>query len=184
MIPFNRREVVFQKHLDFDLIRDGSCILYHKKDYLDKDKNWLSQKGYEVYEFHCHQWKDRHTMHTDLQDKLQFPYYGMNLDALNDSLKNRETVENSTGLILIFYQFDSYMSKDEEYSLNLLDVLNNCSRYFLLFGEKLLVLIQVDNRALEIYPISFNGVIWNFNERFAKSRGIPQEKMQVIGKKI
>lgn len=183
MSAFDPVEVISKKSVDFQLMRDGTCILYHKKSYIENDKNWLLDKGYEICEFYCGEWKDRNTLHIDLQKKLKFPYYGMNLDALNDSLSHRQTPKGYLGSILIFYQFDSYLFQDQEYALNLLDVLDYCSRQLILFGERLLILLQVDNSALEIYPISFNSVIWNFDERFTKNRGISKDKIKVIGKK-
>lgn len=99
-------------------------------------------------------------MHGQLKQKLNFPdYYGKNFDALNDCLTDIQISE--TGQIVVFNHLDSIDIKTIQI---LLDVFADNSRKHMLFGERLIVLAQVDNPVFKIDPVGATTVSWNKQE--------------------
>jgi RNAse (barnase) inhibitor barstar len=159
MATFNDIEEVFHR-LDWSILQNGWISLYWKKSILAKDLEWFEKENYKIVDFDCKLWTDIAEMHGQLKQKLNFPdYYGKNFDALNDCLSDIEI--NGTGQIVVFNHLDSIDIKTIQI---LLDVFADNSRKHILFGERLIVLAQVDSPDFKIDPVGSTTVSWNKQE--------------------
>jgi len=160
------------QQLDWQLLQNGPITLYLRRAVLDPDVAWLEERAYAVVEFDCLAWVDERHMHEALAETLSFPdYYGMNLDALNDCMTD-VSVPVESGLVLVFRRFDAFASEQRRVAQALLDILAHSARRSLLFGRRLLVLVQSDDPRLAFEPVGATGVGWNRKEWLDKSRGV------------
>ena len=89
------------------------------------------------------------------------------MDAFNDCLSDIEI--NDNGTIVVFRHFQLIENK---FAHTLLDIFADNSRRNILFGKKLLTLVQVDNPNYQINPIGSTPVLWNGAERLNSKRGL------------
>ena len=159
--------------LDLRLLKDGAVTLYFRAPVLEADVTWLREHAYAVKEFDCREWSDEEAMHRALAKAFSFPdYYGMNLDALNDCLSEVE-VPADGGLAIVFSRFDAFVSRcRKEVAHGLLDLLADHSRQVLLFGYRLVVLVQSDDPRIAFEPVGATPVRWNTSEWLDKNRGL------------
>ena len=112
-------------------------------------------------------------MHQSLAGSLGFPdYYGHNLDAFSDSLSDLE-IPMESGLALVFRRFDAVAKRMPRVAATVLDIAEHASRRHLLFGQRLLVLVQTDDPQLELGPLGAHTVNWNAREWLLASRARP-----------
>jgi len=156
------------QRLDYRIFQNGWSSLYWRENVLDTDIHWFRQAGYEVIEFDCTSWTDEAIFHSEIKNKLRFPaYYGRNLDALNDCLSDLEF--NEAGKLIAFRHFQFV---DSNLAHNILDIFAGSSRLHLLFGDKLLTLVQVDDPNYEIALVGGCPVLWNGAEWLNSKRSI------------
>jgi RNAse (barnase) inhibitor barstar len=103
-----------------------------------------------------------------MHEKLKLPdYYGSNLDALNECLRDLEIKE--TGLVIVLGHFDLW---DQAKGQVLIEIIDRASRFHLLLGERIILLIQVDDPNTTFDPIKSVAPIWNRREWFRKDREV------------
>src|SRR5689334_5534692 len=94
------------QRLDWHLLRHGPIALYYRSDVIMEDRTWLANHGYVINSFECATWTTEEAMHTALAAELTFPdYYGHNLNALNDCLRDL-VIPDESGRALIFSHYD------------------------------------------------------------------------------
>jgi len=156
------------KRLDLQILQNGWTSLYYQTSVLDNDLNWFKNEKYTIIEFNCTSWTNESVIHKALKRTLDFPdYYGGNLDALNDCLSDFEISVHGT--IIVFRHFQTL---DKKFAHCLLDIFADNSRKRMLFGQKLLTLIQVDNPKYQIAPIGSTPVLWNGAEWLDTKRNL------------
>ena len=108
-----------------------------------------------------------------LKWKEQFGYYPWtgNLDALNDGLRGQpfDSADNAT---IAIENFDALIKSEKHLSLVLLDLLERHSRNYLLFGKRLIGLIQTNNPKIHFESIGGTSAQWNRDESLDSSRGL------------
>jgi hypothetical protein len=179
MVRFQKQDE-YENRFDWRILRDGGIALYWRREYFDSDIDWLGQQNYQVFPFDCHEWNSDNLMHTAFQRTLSFPaYYGRNLDALGDCLKDLSVPEMG-GVALALSRFDSYakgagaarMHSSRPKAEVVLDVIARSSRYFLLTGRRLLALVQTDDPHLHFENLGGISPPWNQREWLNKDRGL------------
>jgi len=159
MATLNDIKDVFQR-FDWFILQNGWISLYRRKSILENDIKWFENENYNIVDFDCKSWTDIAEMHRQLKQKLNFPdYYGENFDALNDCLTDIQIKES--GQIVVFNHLDRIDMKTIQI---LLDVFADNSRRHMLFGERLIVLAQVDNPDFKVDPVGATTVRWNKQE--------------------
>jgi RNAse (barnase) inhibitor barstar len=161
----------FQR-LDWNLLRHGPIALYYRPDVLAEDVTWLIQHDYIINQFDCQIWQSPDDLHQALATELAFPdYYGRNLAALNDCLSDL-AIPDPGGRVLVFAHYDQVARQWPEMAWHVLDIIADQSRSFLLFGRRLIALIQTDDPQLVFDPVGACPVSWNSREWFNKNRGL------------
>jgi len=154
--------------LDWQILQNGWTSLYYQISILDNDLNWFRSEKYEIIDFDCQLWTEEERMHKDFKKKLDFPdYYGENFNALNDCLSEYEI--KGSGTVIVFHNFHNV---DKSIAHTLLDIFALSSRQHILFGEKLLTFVQVDNPNYQIEPVGATPVLWNGAEWLNSNRGL------------
>lgn len=109
---------------------------------------------------------------------LDFPsYFGRNFDALNDCLSDVAsgsygTPEDATGLVLVLTGYDSFASKEPMMAHSVADIFASQSRQAMLYGQRMLCLLQSDDPRFTLPPVGAQTVAWNEAEWLDSKRGI------------
>ena len=158
------------QRVDWRLLQTGPVTLYWRPEYMRQDVECLEAHGYLIHHFDVTDWNDLTKMHGEFQSKLAFPsYYGKNLDALNDCLSDI-AIPNDAGTALTFAHFDSLIATQPTVAAALLDILADNSRRAMLFGKRLIALVQTDSPDLRTGPIGATTGNWNCREWLDSNR--------------
>ncbi len=171
MAPFSENDT---ERLDWQLMRDGAVTLYFQTAILDGDLAWLRDRGYQVQTIDCHDLAGfYHQVSLALKFKDQFGYdeWTGNLDALNDALRYLE-VDPKSGLVLCFLRYDLLRTASPELAEGVLDMIERKSRDYLLFGRRLLALVQSDDPRIQFHPLGARAANWNRREWLDKDRSL------------
>lgn len=157
--------------VDWLLLQNGPVSLYHSRQLLQEDVAVLQSYGYRCPAFECASWDSELAMHRAVAAELAFPdYYGENLDALNECMSCLDIPE-AGGLALVLWGFDKFLHQFPR-AWHVLDIIAHASWGHLLFGRRLLGLVQSDDPSLAVEPVGAKGVTWNPREWFDKDRGL------------
>ena len=158
----------YNDHLDFQLLQNGWANLYWQENILLSHLEWFKKENYKIVELDCANWTATNRLLYELGLLLDFPdYYGKNLDALNDCLSHIEI--NDSGTVVVFKHFQVV---EKSFAHTLLDIFALNARRHLLFGKKLLMLVQVDDADYKIDLIGATPVLWNDAESLDTARGV------------
>lgn len=154
--------------LDFQILQNGWTNVYWQERILLTDLHWFEKENYKIVELDCTRWTASNRLLYELGLLLDFPdYYGKNLDALNDCLSNIEITD--AGTVVVFKHFQTI---EKSFAFTLLDIFALNARRHLLFGKKLLTLVQVDDPTYHMEPIGATSVLWNNAEGLDAARGV------------
>ncbi|MER5636835.1 barstar family protein [Kitasatospora sp. NPDC002227] len=162
--------------LAYRLLRTGPVTLYWRPALFAETLGLLRADGYQVVELHAAAWHSDADLHRDLAAALDFPaYYGRNLDALNDCLRDVTALEygaspTATGLVLAFHGYDHYTAASPRSAPIVLDILADHSRRAALTGLRLLTLVQTDDPSFTLPPLGATQAQWNDAEWLTASR--------------
>lgn len=160
------------QQLDYALLRNGSINLYYRAELLGEDIEWLAAHSYRIDNFDCSTWQTEEDMYSAFAATLDFPdYFGRNLAALNDCLRDIE-VPKESGRILVFHRYDAFAVKMPEIAWHVLDILEINSRTYLLFGRRLLTLLQSNDPEIQFKSVGACPVRWNNQEWLNKNSGL------------
>jgi RNAse (barnase) inhibitor barstar len=177
MAVFNPDEANDQRR-DWAILRDGGVALYWRPEALKQDITWLETNEYSVVEFDASRWNTEEHMHDSLRSALSFPYYyGKNLDALNDCLCSDLVVPDTGGVALVFNHYDHFAQIDQNRDPSekalaqvVLQILARAVRYHMLFGRRLLILVQSDDPRIRFDNLAGISADWNPREWPGSSR--------------
>ncbi len=129
-------------------------------------------------EFDASQWKNEKQMHEALAAGLSFPdYYGKNLDALDECICEDVSVPYQGGLILVFRRYDHFArtvqidaSVGRSFAEIVLHVFARAVRYHMLFGRRLMIIVQSDDPQVRFDNLAPVFASWNPREWLAQNR--------------
>jgi RNAse (barnase) inhibitor barstar len=172
MAVFRSEDRVSPHRLDWRLLQNGPVALYVQPAVLAEDGAWLREHGYEVRILDCAAWRSVEDFHRAVAAELRFPgYYGHNLHALNDCLSDIEIPEEG-GLVIEFLRYDNFAAVSRDAAQAALDIIAINARRHLLFGRRLLALVQSDDPHIRFDPVGASPVTWNPREWTNASRGV------------
>jgi Barstar (barnase inhibitor) len=145
-------ETDLSQDLAFRLLINTPVTLFWRSSVLDETTQWLSAHGYQVTHLDASRWMTEEDLHRDIAKTLDFPdYYGRNLDALNDCMRDVVTHDygwspRSTGLALVFTGYDDFATHCPRAAQIVLDIMADQSRSAALFGRRLMCLVQSNDQ--------------------------------------
>ena len=161
-----------RQRLDYDIFRFSPVTLFWRSEVFQRYSAWFADNGYRVVTFDAATWNSEEAFHEDLSAKLDFPgYYGRNLDALNDCLGELD-VSDCDGLTLAVRNYHVFSKSFSRTAQVFLDLLGYRSWHYLLFGKRLVVLVQTDEAAASFDPVGAKPVLWNPEEWLNSKRGL------------
>jgi Barstar (barnase inhibitor) len=166
---FEINDETFQR-LDYRLLQGGPVVLFWREELLRSVQADLRGLGYETTELDAGGWSSSDVMHEKIASALDFPdYYGRNLNALNDCLGDVATYEygaepESAGTVLVISHYDRFAATDLPVATAFTDIFARVARTGLLFGHRMLCLLQVDDPRFSIASVGATPVLWNPEE--------------------
>lgn len=164
--------------LDFRLVQNTFVTMFWRPSLLDETVEWLRAHGYGVVEFDSGTWASAAVMYDDVASTLSFPgYFGRNLEALNDCMRDVASGDygwdtDATGLVIVIRAFNTFAALDRRTAQFMLDIFARQARHALLFGNRILCLVQSDDPRLTFEPVGAAPVEWNYNEWLDSNRGL------------
>lgn len=139
---------------DYFLLRDGFVTLFHDVQTLDATLDALT--GYHVARLDASAWTTPADFHRAVKEALGFPdYYGHNLDAFNDCLR-----EVAASTVLAFVGYDAFVRRQPRVAQAVLDIFASSARFGLLFGRRMVCLVQSDDPELAFAPVGCQVIGW------------------------
>jgi len=185
MANFKANEVNDEQR-DWIILRDGGVHLYLRQEILADDIDWLKANGYRIISFDAAEWQSasdwesERLMHESLKAQLSFPdYYGKNLDALDECILEDLVVPDAGGLALVLNHYDRFFTPlsstavhDRSTAEVVLSILAKAVQYHMLFGRRLLILVQSDDPNIQFGRLGGVAASWNHREWLNKNRGL------------
>ena len=162
--------------LAYRLLINTCVTLFWRREVLDDTIRWLAVEGYQIVELDASSWSGEPDLHRAIARALNFPsYYGRNLDALNDCMRDVVTHEygwdrDTTGLVLAFTGYDKLAAADPRCAHAVLDIVAGHSRGATLVGRRLICLVQSNDPGIRFDVVGATPVLWNDAEWMEKSR--------------
>jgi RNAse (barnase) inhibitor barstar len=149
--------------IDYKIVSNGWNQLYFNKSILSKDLEWLEKEGYEIINLDCNGYAN---LMEQLRAKLSFPdYFHHNLNSLNDCMRDIEI--KGIGIVFVFKNIDSLTI---DLSNAFLDIFINTARMNFIFGKRMLVLAQVEDKDFQIDNLGSIEMRWNNKEWLDSAR--------------
>ena len=164
------------RDLAYLLMRNAPVRLFWRRAVLEEAVLWLGEHGYQLVRMDASGWLTEDDMHDAFAAALDFPdYYGRNLDALNDCLRDVDVfaygaTPGTTGLVLVFAGYDAFTRRCPRAAQIVLDIVADHSRMAMLLGHRILALVQTDDPGLRFEPVGATTVAWNDAEWLDSSR--------------
>jgi barstar (barnase inhibitor) len=158
------------RRLDYQLMANTFVTLFWRLSLFDEAVGWMADHGYTIVRLDARRWFTEADMHRDVASALDFPdYYGHNLDALNDCLRDvvdyrYGTTEEATGLLLAFTGYHAFAQAHRRCAGDVLDIIAIRSRSAALIGHRMLCLAQSDDPQIAFEPVGATPVMWNHAE--------------------
>src|SRR5262249_16061762 len=144
----------------------------HKVAVLEEGVAWLREHGYVVAQAECGSCESKEDVLRSVSEALGFPKGPFpNLDSFNDDCRDIEVPEDG-GFALVLLHSDQVVSRLAALFERVLDILATASRDQLLFGRRLICLVQSDDPRLHLAPVGGLSPFWNPREWFDKDRGL------------
>lgn len=163
---------------DLLLMRNGPVVLFWRPEVLRSAIESLRTIGYRVVELDAASWATEDDLHDDLAARLDFPdYYGRNFHALTDCLSDIATYDYAaepadTGFAIALHGFGAYAGRAPDSAWFLAEIFAETARHGLLFGHRMLFLLQVDDPRFTMRPVGAMEVGWNPQEWLNSNRGL------------
>ncbi|UTT51201.1 barstar family protein [Rhodococcus gordoniae] len=137
-----------QQRFDWSLLQLGNVVRYETAFQLTSACARLTDLGYITHEIDAATWTTVEDMHTTFAQTMSFPaYYGRNLDAFNDVLRDVATFDYgsdpvSTGTVLAIAHYDTLVDLDRYTAEKVLHIFAVQARMAGLYGHPMLCLVH------------------------------------------
>lgn len=135
---------------------NSAVTLYQRP--VDDICDWLTEHGYQLVRLAAG-WDTQADFHHDIKVALDFPdYYGANLDAFNDCMRDVATYDygasrDATGTVLVFTGYDAFARREPHAAQAILDIIAGTARFAMLFGHRMLCLVQSNDPNIGFDPV-------------------------------
>jgi len=151
--------------LDWFLLRYSSITKYFLPKHLTDDIIWLRAHEYKIIDIDCSILTTIPQVLKQIGSGLDFPDYflGNSIDAFDDLLYDLH-IAYKNGLVIVLHRYDVVMGLDSHQGWQILNILDRHSRQNLLYGLRLMTLVQSADPKLIIEPAGAQIVTWNLKE--------------------
>jgi Barstar (barnase inhibitor) len=166
------------QELDYMLVRNTFVTLFWDEAILETTTAWLGEHGYQLVTIDASDWTQEADLHRDIASALNFPdYYGNNLDALNDCMRDVVSGDYgadlaATGFVLVLRHYDKFAAAQARPAHVVLDIFAEQARNALLVGQRMMCLVQSDDPRLSFPVVGAMPVMWNDAEWLNSKRGL------------
>jgi len=158
---------------DLRLVSNTFVTMFWRTSLLDDTVDRLRSRRYDVVEFDAGSWASRADMYDDLAERFDFPdYFGRNLNALNDCMGDIGWDDDATGLVIVLRSFDAFAAVDRGTAQSMLDIFARQARRAILFGNRIICLVQSNDPQLSFETVGAMPVLWNDAEWANFRRGL------------
>jgi hypothetical protein len=164
------------EHLYRSMAANTFVTLYWRRELLDQSIARLRGEQFAVVEVDASGWATDEALHHDIAAALDFPdYYGRNLDALNDCLRDvvnghYGVPEDAAGFVLAFTHYDRFTRASPRTAQIVLDILADHGRHAAVFGQRVLCLVHSDDPDITFQRVGGMPVMWNQAEWLTSRR--------------
>lgn len=159
---------------DWPLFRSGAVNLYRRAEVFEDAILDLITLRYRILRLRFQtipQFQNDLSLALNWQEQFgYFPWTG-NLDALNDGFRS-EPFDSAEDNAVCIENFDALVKSDPTLSFALLDMIACHSRAYLLFGKRLVGLIQTNDPKFSCPGIGKSSAMWNEAEQLDRARGL------------
>jgi hypothetical protein len=161
---------VDSKRLDFRLMINSPVTLFWRTNLFAETLDWMRRHGYTTVSLDASGWADDDDLHRDIAAALDFPaYYGRNLEALNDCMRDVAgykygTTRQATGLLIALSGYDTFTRRRPRTAQTVLNILAKQSRSAMLAGHRILCFVQSTDPTIDFDPVGATAVLWNSAE--------------------
>ena len=159
---------------DYRLLQCGAVTLYRNEKFLVDDANSLKTLGYRIHRFKCSNvdaFRESVSPIFDFAGNFGYPDWNGNLNALDDAFRELD-FSDATGLAFVLQPFSSIVRKDRYLAESFLDLVELHSRDHLLFGNRLIAIVQVGDPRTTFDNLGCRSANWNHREWLDKNRGL------------
>lgn len=141
----------------FQLAKNSAVSVFWQS--LDETTSWLADHGYRLVHLDAAAWTTPADFHRDIRTALDFPdHYGDNLDAFDDCLRDVAMYaygadRDATGTVLVFTRYDAFARHEPRAAQAILDIIAGTARFAMLYGHRMLCLVQSDDPDLAFEPV-------------------------------
>ncbi|MET7994335.1 barstar family protein [Amycolatopsis sp. NPDC005232] len=163
---------------DFLLLQDSGVTLFWSTAVLATTTTWLTDHGYRIVEIDTAGWTREADLHRDVASALDFPeYYDDNLDGLDDWMGDIASGDHAPdlaagGFVLVLRHYDKFAAVQRHLAHAVLDIFARQARSALLFGHRMMCLVQSDDPGLSFPAVGARPVEWNDAEEPDSLRGV------------
>ena len=163
---------------DWALLHNSPVTLFWRLALLDQKTAWLRDNGYAITTLDAGSWLSVEHMHDALSRAFSFPdYYGRNLDALRDCLRDVAldaygSSPSASGTVMVLTGYERFAGAEPRAAQVLLDAYAHCARTGLLVGHRMMLLLQTNDPAIRFGTVGACPVVWNSQEWLNSSRGL------------
>jgi len=159
---------------DWPLLQNGAVNLFWRREYLEEAIESLRPLGYRIERIDC---SDLERFRADVsrafhfQESFGYSDWTGNLNALHDAMRSVFDAGGSM-VAVAMTGFDTLYRTDQTTAECFADSFDKNARDHLLFGCRLIALIQTDDPRLELRNLGCRSANWNRREMMYKSRGL------------
>ena len=157
---------------DYRLMQNSSVVRFWRKQIYQDAISDLDQLGYRILQLTFKSF-DQFTQDMSealkWQDQFGHSPWGGDLDALNDGLRG-EPFHSADDNAICIQDFHLLVAFDADYAWNILDILECQSRDYLMFGKRLIALVQTNDKAYAPDRVGSRLAQWNEREWYTLSR--------------
>lgn len=161
--------------LDWKILQNGAVSLYFDRAILEADCTWFRDQNYHEYRFDGTTWFTKEDFYAAMDQQLTLPHNSGKLDALRDFLMDL-AIPYESGTIFVFWRFDLFARRFAKEAYDILDVMEEISRGFLLTGQRFIILVQSNDIKLTFDPIGARPVILNPTEYVRQIQHVLRKK--------
>jgi hypothetical protein len=171
MPPFRKTELTYmdangqqQSRLDWYLMNFGPIALFHKAEVLADTIVWLEQHDYTVAQAECAACASEEQVLWAIGLALGFPHRPYpSLDGFADDCHHLEAPEEG-GLTVVLRRFEVVHSRFPEFARQILDIFAWAVWNNLLYGRRLLCLVQSEGPRIQLGRVGGREPWWNPRE--------------------